>query len=390
MNLRGWRFFAFLTLAGNIALAFLIGRELHLRESVAVVRPVATSRIPGLREKPITLPPRARPTVVGPTITWPPFRWADVQSTNYDAYAANLLAIGCPEETVEAVIEGATWLELAQVIHSYATEEHPLLWEMLTGSTNSEAKFDEAYKTIEEADDRRDEVLHALFRKPPLSAEQARTAEVDRRQSILKSAPDGFLPDEKLRALAELQLSLHDRSAWIQTNTPPDQRNAALKASQEEFNAAKTNLFSAKEMQELDLRTRLQVSNDRNSLGLLAYDATEHAALFAQSTNQAALRELLGPERAAKLSAIQDAGADKVEQFLQITRKFGRGPEVALAAAKADTAYRNQEVEIENDPKLLPRERRVLQALLEQQRIEKLRSLLGPDAWETYRFHWEY
>jgi hypothetical protein len=331
--------------------------------------------------------------VFQPTITWPPFRWAELQSTNYDLYAANLLAIGCPDETVQAVIEGATWLELARFIHAYATEKHPLLWELMTGNTNFSDKLEEAYKSIEVAAGRRRELLGSLFQKPPLSPEQARTGEVERRQSILKSAPDGFLPDDKLRALADLQLSLHDRSAWIQTNLPPDQRTAALAASQAEYKAATTNLMNAQELDEMNLRTLFQVSNRRDSkagLGLLASNATEYAALFVQSTNQAALTEQLGPDRAAKLSAIRDAGPQKVEQFLQITRKFGLGPDTAIAAAKADTAYRNEEAEIDNDPKLLPRERRALQALLEQHRIEKLRSLLGPDAWETHRFHHEY
>jgi hypothetical protein len=76
--------------------------------------------------------------------------------------------------------------------------------------------------------------------------------------------------------------------------------------------------------------------------------------------------------------------------FLQITRKFGLNGDIAIDAAKAHSAYRNQEDEIDTDPKLYPRERRVLKALLEQQRVEKLRSLLGADAWETYRFHHEY
>ena len=76
--------------------------------------------------------------------------------------------------------------------------------------------------------------------------------------------------------------------------------------------------------------------------------------------------------------------------FLGITRKFSLNSDIALSAAKANSAYRKEEGEVDNDAKLLPRERRVLKALLEQQRVEKLRALLGSDAWETYRFHHEY
>ena len=61
MNLRGWRLFTILSLTTNIVFAVLIGIELVRRESITPVRPMAQSRISGLRDKAITLPPRSRP-----------------------------------------------------------------------------------------------------------------------------------------------------------------------------------------------------------------------------------------------------------------------------------------------------------------------------------------
>ena len=393
MNQRSWSFFACLTLGANIVLAVLIGRELWLREKSNTGRPVAKSMIPGLRDKPITLPPRARPVVAAPTTNWPPFRWASVQSANYTNYTANLRNIGCPEETVEAIIEGATWLELARFIHGYATEKHPLLWEILTGSTNSQGQLELAYKPLEAAAERCDELMRALFRKPVESQEIRRNNEVQRQQSELKSGPDGFLPNAKLALLAELQLSLQERNKGIKTNVPPERRSAALTASMDEYSSAVTNMMSATEIEEWRLRTYFQLQERGRSLrevGFVATNSSDFASLVANRTNQNAFVQALGPERAAKWSSLQGTDAGTVEMFLGITRKFGLNGDIAIDAAKAHSAYRNQDAEIDKDPKLFPRERRVLKDLLEQQRVDKLRSLLGSDAWETYRFHHEY
>ena len=159
MNLSGWRLFTVVTLAANIVFAVLIGLELAHRESAQIVMPTAKSKIPGLRDKPITLPPRPRAQVESPTTNWPPFRWSSVQSPNYTNYVANLRKIGCPPDTVEAIIRGATWFELATFIHAYATEKHPLLWDCLTGSTNAQAQLERAVEPIQEADNRRSDLL---------------------------------------------------------------------------------------------------------------------------------------------------------------------------------------------------------------------------------------
>lgn len=393
MSPRGWSRFAILMLAGNIVLAALIGRELWRRESAALVRPVAKPKIPGLRDKPITLPARPGPRVETPTTNWPPFRWASIQSPNYTNYTANLRDIGCPEETVQAIIEGATWLELARFIHGYATEKHPLLWEVLTASTNAQAQLELAYKPLETAADRRNELLRSLFRKPSQSPDETRTNEVRRRQESMQGGAYAHLSGEKLRQIAEIDVALSERSEEIRTNTPPARRNAELAILRADRDMVVTNLMNASEFEEWRLRSSFERNNrDRSirDIGFIATNAADFAALAVARTNQTALAAALGPERAAKWASLRGSDPGTVEMFLQITRKFSLNGDIAIDAAKVHSAYRNQESEIDKDPKLYPRERRVLKALLEQQRVEKLRSLLGADAWETYRFHHEY
>ncbi len=393
MNLRGWRLFTILSLATNIVFAVLIGIELVRRESITPVRPMAQSKIPGLRDKAITLPPRTRPPVESPTTNWPPFRWSSVHSTSYSNYVANLRNIGCPPETVEAIIRGASWFELATFIHAYATEKHPLLWEVLTGSTNAQVQLQLAWKTLETAAARRDEILDALFQKPADSAEQNRSAELQRRRSDLKAGVNGFLPDGKLASLANLQLSLDERNAEIKTNLAPRLQSGAFQAATAEYEAATTNLLSEAELREHRLRTFLELQERGQSLrglALIASNSADYASMVASFTNQTAFSQALGPERAARWASIQSTDLGSVNTFLGITRKFGLNPDLALSAAKANSAYRKEEGEIDTDAKLLPRERRTLKVLLEQHRIEKLRALLGSDAWETYRFHHEY
>lgn len=393
MNLRGWRLFTVLTLGANIVLAVLIGLELAHRESTQIVMPTAKSKIPGLRDKPITLPPRPRAQVETPTTNWPPFRWSSVQSPNYSNYVANLRKIGCPADTIEAIIRGATWIELATFIHALATEKHPLLWDCLTGSTNSQVQLALAVKPIEEASERRDNLLKDLFHKQAQSGEQQRTTRLKQRQSELERGPYAHVASDTLSKIAALDLSVADAQADIRTNTAPNRRNAELTALIAGRESMITNLLSPEELKELKLRSFLEGQERGQSirgLAIVASNSADYSSLVASFTNQTAFAQALGTERAAKWTSIQSTDSGSVGTFLAITRKFSLNSDIALSAAKANSAYRKEEGEIDKDPKLLPRERRVLKDLLEPQRVEKLRSLLGPEAWETYRFHHEY
>ena len=393
MNLRGWRLFTVLTLAANIVFAVLIGLELAHRESAQIVMPTAKSKIPGLRDKPITLPPRPRAQVESPTTNWPPFRWSSVQSPNYTNYVANLRKIGCPPDTVEAIIRGATWFELATFIHAYATEKHPLLWDCLTGSTNAQAQLERAVEPIQEADNRRSDLLEDLFHKPAPSAEQRRNIRLKQRQSELQTGPYAHVAADTLSMIAAIDLTIADRQAEIRTNTPPNRRNAELTALSAERESALTNLLSPAELKEFKLRSFVELQERGQTLrglAIVASNSADYSSLVASYTNQTAFSQALGPNRDAKWTSIQSTDIGSVNTFLAITRKFSLNSDIAISAAKANSAYRKEAGEIDNDQKLLPRERRVLKDLLEQQRIEKLRSLLGSDAWETYRFHHEY
>ena len=230
MNLRGWRLFTVLTLGANIVFAILVGLELAHRESAQIVMPTAKSKIPGLRDKPITLPPRPRAQVETPTTNWPPFRWTSVQSPNYSNYVANLRMIGCPSDTIEAIIRGATWIELATFIHAHATEKHPLLWDCLTGSTNAQAQLELAVKPIEEADNRRHALLSDLFHEPALSVEKQRSTRLKQQQADLQTGPYAHLSPVTLSRIAAIDLGIADRRAEIQTNTPPNRRGVELTA----------------------------------------------------------------------------------------------------------------------------------------------------------------
>ena len=393
MTLRGWRLFTVLALAANIVFAILIGLELARRESAQNVMPTAKSKIPGLRDKPITLPPRPGARVETPTTNWPPFRWSSVQSPNYTNYVANLRKIGCPPDTIEAIIRGATWLELATFIHAHATDKHPLLWDCLTGSTNAQAQLELAVAPIQEADNRRDDLLEGLFLKPAPSEEQERTTRLEQRQSELKKGPYAHVASDTLSKIASIDLTIADRQSEIRTNTPPNRRGAELNALSAERESALTNLLSPAELREFKLRSFLELQERGQSirgLAIVASNSADYSSLVAAYTNQTAFAQALGAERAAKWASIQSTDIGSVNTFLAITRKFSLNPDIALSAAKANSAYRTEQGEVDKDPKLLPRERRVLKDILELQRAEKLRSLLGADAWETYRFHHEY
>ena len=346
MTLRGWRLFTVLALAANIVFAILIGLELARRESAQNVMPTAKSKIPGLRDKPITLPPRPGARVETPTTNWPPFRWGSVQSPNYTNYVANLRKIGCPPDTIEAIIRGATWLELATFIHAHATDKHPLLWDCLTGSTNAQAQLELAVAPIQEADNRRDDLLEGLFLKPAPSGEQQRTTRLEQRQSELKKGPYAHIATDTLSTIASIDLTIADRQSEIRTNTPPNRRGAALTALSAERDSALTNLLSPAELKEFKLRSFLELQERGQSirgLAIVASNSADYSSLVAAYTNQTAFAQALGAERAAKWASIQSTDIGSVNTFLAITRKFSLNPDIALSAAKANSAYRTEQ-----------------------------------------------
>ena len=87
-----------------------------------------------------SLQPEVQPAPVAPAaaeITPTPFRWSQLESSDYPTYIANLRTIGCPELTVREIIA-------ADVADLFGPRRGPLLARMSAGATPAEHNQAEA------------------------------------------------------------------------------------------------------------------------------------------------------------------------------------------------------------------------------------------------------
>jgi hypothetical protein len=84
-----------------------------------------------------------------------PFRWAQLESTDYPTYIANLRTIGCPEQTVREIIA-------ADVVDLYAPRRAPLLAK-LSGSNAAPAERGQAEEALRQLRQEESAIMRRLF-----------------------------------------------------------------------------------------------------------------------------------------------------------------------------------------------------------------------------------
>jgi hypothetical protein len=341
--------------------------------------------------------------------------WANLESTNYFLYVANLRAFGVPEETIRDII-------IADVHKVYsqrraelrAQAPQPKFWQ--TGSaweeTAESALPAELRAQLRAADQEERDLLQQLLGIDP-GPELARFnpapgADFERKY--------GFLPPEKRDRLAaalarydELEQELLSRTKGLLLDEDYDTLRQLAQARESDL----AQLLSPEELEEYQLRNsstahalrysldgfnpseeefrklfHLQKAFDDqfgDTLGPLDEKQMEARALAQQEAQQALAEEVkkaLGEERFAEWQRIQD---DSYKTLLQVAGRFDLPREAAGQVYDMKRAAERQKEMLEADPNITEEQRQAAVLAIAQETERAVAQALGDKAFMAYR-----
>lgn len=340
----------------------------------------------GLRVKP---QPRPSPPAVEslPEVANEPFSWAQLESSDYRVYLANLRAIGCPEPTVRDIIIADVNDLFAARVKALVDEVTGRFWQLIIRKDDLEKMVDEKHTQLQALMGERDGIFTALFGDhDPRSAEGAERYAADRREEWEGTAD--FLPEEKRVRFVAARENLERE--WAEYLRTPGLTDAERQAKRKELDAAHDQSLgewlSPDEYDELRLRQSPAASLRDRLVGLDLNEDALHAVAkiqFAQSPQkaEAQTRELLGADGYA---AFQRATDSRYEPIYRVTQRLEL-PD-ATAAQAYDIRRQAEDVARQlSENKALSAEDR--QAMLQAVSAETRQSLsvtLGPKGFAAY------
>ena len=212
-----------------------------------------TNRIPSVQRQPV--PPAAGQPLPQVVQVNEPFHWAQIESTDYRVYLANLRAIGCPESTVRDILVADLNDLFGGRVRTLLDEVNSQFWTLIASKQLLEQAAENLEKPFEALKKERDGVFEALFADSnPWAAERGRESAAARRTESERLAD--FLPAEK-RARFVAAREECERASSVLEKTP-DLTSAQRQARQEELDAAHDQALrewlTPEEFQELRLR----------------------------------------------------------------------------------------------------------------------------------------
>jgi hypothetical protein len=396
---------AIASLVLNLALGILIwkSRAAAERDSGPTVAKVVSAP----EKQVMQMTTKAKPTSPAETPKqpeWPPFLWDGLFGGDYTHYVANLRRIGCPEEALGDIVRGATWTDLMRQVHGDSIQQHELLYGVFSASGNLEKVAQTLAEPATQARNARSELLRSLGIGEQRET-TTRTSEEWTEHQIEREF--SYVAPERRTALLAIETNSQARIKKAES----DVRNG--QGSQEEVDRLKSS-FRLRQMQELNPDELVEFNRREwrekhgeqfQTLALVAQSPKEFRSLAGLSSDQ--LASALSPARMADLKRISEvrhepaaAGGSSTGpayfavsgDFLNlqsVTRRFDLPDATPRAALDVIREYDDSLRKMGKDERLLPRERRQLVEALNAERALRLQGVLGREAWETYRFHFE-
>lgn len=256
MNLRA---FILGTVAANLALVSALlwqtarAPDSPLRAGVIVRTNVVTEFV----DEPAARPPGVK--VPGR----PPFHWSQVESTNVLAYATNLLAIGCPNETARDILQARVADEFRARLRELTRPAQVRFWDRIAEGEELMDLFDDpplkkAMDELNKEGERIQAELQAVLGK------ETKTDKPGRNKQF------GHLPEDKQTELTTLDgRHAKEREALNRevAKAPPAERAAKQKELREGQGTERRALFSDGEWAEAELRRSPQARQVRELRG---------------------------------------------------------------------------------------------------------------------------
>ena len=276
-----------------------------------------------------------------------PFHWREVQAEDLKEFVANLRGLGCPPETVRAIIESELWRRFLPLRRTLLEPFHRQFWELAAAIPNSEKAWEPIKQSMLAL---KAETLGKLDEIVGLEpAKRSRNQHLD------------FLSEEKQRALEELEKRVNGEIGRLPRGRGGKilpEMHAKRDELQGQRKAAIRALITPEEYAEHELRHSRHASIAQNVMGFDAtpeemrmitrtYEQFETAdappdreepdagaskaqAAEARKQREEALKEALSPGRYAQFQEGQDGS---FQEIYRITQRYELPRETASAAA---------------------------------------------------------
>lgn len=353
--------------------------------------------------------PAARPAEVKLPSS-PPFHWSQIESTNYFVCLTNLLAIGCPKETVRDILEARVADDFRARLRELTRPVQVRFWDRLAEGEELKDLFDDPTlkKSMGELKAERERVQDELAN---VLSQSTSPAKPHRNPQV------GHLPEEKQAALTELD-SRHtkEREALKQpeNNALPADRAAREKEVRARHAAERRALFTDAEWAEAELRGSPQAQRVRALQGftgtaeelrsstqavrefetthpvpnprdpkLIDLDAEYQAKQLAHETQRKAfLTSRLG---AAGFAAFERGSDPRFHTLLKLARRLDLPPATTVQWLEIQNATQAQVRQTRQLAGLSDDARALALLALRAETERTLRSAVGPRGWSAYQ-----
>ena len=335
------------------------------------------------------------------------FHWAQLESSDYRVYLANLRAIGCPESTVRDILIADVNDLFAIRVKTLVDEVSGRFWELILRKEDLEKMVNEKQTQLQTLTDERDEVFTALFGdQHPRSVEILECQAADRRVQWERVAD--FLPEEKCVRFVTAKEELE--RAWTEYLRTPGLTDLERQAKRKDLDAAHNQSLgewlSPDEYVELRLRQSPAASvrerlvslnlteEEVRSLAHIQFTKEEAQAVLSrqgadftsqtaklQQQSDAQTRELIGVDGYA---ALQRAADGRYDPIYRVAQRLDLSD---YTAAQAYDIRRQAEVttrQLRANESLHAEDRQALLQAVSAEAEQSLSATLGPKGFAAY------
>ncbi|MFM2082416.1 MAG: hypothetical protein RL380_1107 [Verrucomicrobiota bacterium] len=395
------RWFLGLSLAANLALGALVA-PCFTRRAV-VVAPVASSPADIASE---TAPMAAENAVVNLAEA---FDWTRLASADFKKYRANLLAVGCPEETMRDIITAEIDEQFVQKRRALLEELQRLFWDRLAKDRDwlKDEKFSKPIEALNEA---REKLLAEVLGEDKKADEDRR--DLRARRNEVRYA---WLPAEKRAQLFEVEEQARTQRNALQQEiaaradpTETDKDKARQKVIADELIAARKRVLSPEELAEFELRNsaaarwanylpgfeaseeewRAVAKSRRDYDEAIAKKPSDETKQQLEAAWEHQLQTTLGTNRYAQYETASD---DAYQATRRITARYGLPDALAKEVAALQKAAQAAATRLRQDSSLSAEARAAALAAIQQETQAELAAQLGQNVFTTYqKYHGDW
>lgn len=396
MNLRLLQGLLLISLAANIVLAFRLARPsrgpFHPADPTNVARVPAADPVAAASVAPTTSSKATNAE------TPAPFRWQSLENSDYKQFAANLRAIGCPEETIRDILRADLTKLYEEKKRELRRKSPP--WEYWKNDQQQMVRGvgREAWLGMLALDEERDSALRALGIVPDQRKKQIKE------ENILEWTLD-FLEDAKKNQILRLKNELNDKLA-VRAPGSLDAQGIALLVKQQEDSIHA--LLTPEEALQYDLRLSGTASSVRQQLQGFEPTEQEFIALFklrkafddeygtqagkeanadparrqqAEKELKEQIKQSLGEQRYSDYEMTQAPGF----QFLYASAaQAGASVPEVRQIYRMKQAAEDQVARIRNDQNITGPQRDAALNAIRLETEQSVQSLLGASRWEKF------